>query len=101
MAFVAIVVLTALADWADAADRPNIVVIMTDDQVETDVQYMPTTRALLEAGGTTFKFSYASYPLCCPSRTTFLTGKYAHNHRILDNYTDERSGWAKTNHSNT
>ena len=25
------------------------------------------------------------HSLCCPSRATFLTGQYAHNHEILDN----------------
>ena len=28
-----------------------------------------------------FPDSFANWPLCCPSRATFLTGQYAHNHR--------------------
>jgi arylsulfatase A-like enzyme len=80
--------------------RPNIIVIMTDDQVVSDLEVMSKTRSLLKQGGTSFKFSYASFPLCCPSRSTFLTGQYAHNHRILDNWTDERSGWNNLDHNN-
>ena len=38
--------------------------------------------SLLGAQGTTFANSYTSFPLCCPSRATFLTGQYAHNHGV-------------------
>jgi N-acetylglucosamine-6-sulfatase len=41
---------------------------------------------LLAAEGTTFSNSFASYPLCCPSRATYLTGQYAHNHGVLFNH---------------
>ena len=71
---------------AHAADRrPNIVVITTDDMRVSDLEAMPHVRALLQEKGTTFVRSYASFPLCCPSRASFLTGQYAHNHGVLDN----------------
>ena len=59
--------------------RPNVIVIETDDQNVTDTSVMANTLALLGSRGTTFANSYVSYPLCCPSRATFLTGQYAHN----------------------
>jgi arylsulfatase A-like enzyme len=59
--------------------RPNVVVIMTDDQTVADMAAMPRTRALLGDRGVTFTRSFVSYPLCCPARATFLTGRYAHN----------------------
>ena len=34
--------------------------------------------------GTTFANSFVSLSLCCPSRATLLTGRYAHNHGVLD-----------------
>ncbi len=72
---------------ARAADpRPNIVVIMTDDQTVNDLRLMSLTRGLLARGGVTFRRSYVSYPVCCPSRATYLSGQYAHNHRVLGNY---------------
>jgi arylsulfatase A-like enzyme len=46
---------------------------------------MPRTRELLAERGTTFANSFASYPLCCPSRATLLTGQYAHNSGVLGN----------------
>jgi N-acetylglucosamine-6-sulfatase len=67
--------------------RPNVVVIDTDDMNQSDIWVMQKTLALLGAKGTTFENSYVSYPLCCPSRATFLTGQYAHNHHVL---TDQR-----------
>ncbi|HEY6637743.1 MAG TPA: sulfatase [Solirubrobacterales bacterium] len=67
--------------------RPNVVLINTDDMNESDLFVMRKTLALLGAHGTTFRNSYVSYPLCCPSRATQLTGQYAHNHGVL---TDQR-----------
>jgi N-acetylglucosamine-6-sulfatase len=73
----------AHARTASAADaRPNVVVIMTDDQTYRDLEAMPQTRRLVGEAGTTFTNAYVSYPLCCPSRATFLTGRYAHNHGV-------------------
>ena len=69
--------------------RPNVVVIDTDDQNVTDMFVMQKTLALLGGRGTTFNNSYVSYPLCCPSRATFLTGQYAHNHGVV---TDNQYG---------
>jgi N-acetylglucosamine-6-sulfatase len=67
------------------ASRPNVLVIMTDDQTVDDMRVLPKTRALLAAEGTTFANSYVSYSLCCPSRSTFLTGQYPHNHGVVAN----------------
>jgi N-acetylglucosamine-6-sulfatase len=75
--------LLACAPAASAADRPNVVVLMTDDQTVSDLDAMPRAQALLGAGGVTFDRFYVSYPLCCPSRATYLSGQYAHNHQVL------------------
>ena len=50
--------------------RPNFVVLMTDDQTVDDLQVMPRTRRMLGDRGVRFASSYASYPVCCPSRAT-------------------------------
>ncbi|HEX6150058.1 sulfatase [Nocardioides sp.] len=65
--------------------RPNIVAITADDMRVSDLEAMPRLRRLLRQRGTTFARSYATFPLCCPSRASFLTGQYAHNHGVLDN----------------
>jgi N-acetylglucosamine-6-sulfatase len=67
--------------------RPNIVLILVDDMAERDLQYMPTVQALLADEGTTFENSFTPFSLCCPDRTSILTGQYAHNHGVLGNGT--------------
>ncbi len=64
--------------------QPNIVLILTDDQ-RYDELSMPTVQSELMAKGTTFTNGFVVDPLCCPSRTTILTGKYSHSTDIYDN----------------
>lgn len=59
--------------------RPNVLVIEADDLRVDDLQWMPNVRHLLVDRGVTFANSFAPYPLCCPSRASFLSGKYTHN----------------------
>jgi len=74
------------ATAAKKAKKPNIVVITSDDQRQDDMIAMPKTKALLGNTGTTYRNSYVSYSLCCPSRATFLTGQYSHNHHVTWNF---------------
>ena len=80
----ACVLCLALAEAAFA--RPNVVMLMTDDQTVADMAAMPQTKRLVGGGGVTFRNSYVSYPVCCPSRATYLTGQYAHNHGVMGLY---------------
>jgi N-acetylglucosamine-6-sulfatase len=68
-----------------APARPNIVVIMTDDQTVADLRVMPNVLRVFGELGTTFGNSVVSYSLCCPSRATFLTGRYSHNTGVTGN----------------
>jgi N-acetylglucosamine-6-sulfatase len=80
--------------------RPNVLVIMTDDQTVESLRVMGNVKTLLADQGTTFDSAFASFSLCCPSRATFLTGQYAHNHGVLGNAPPE-GGYAKLDSSNT
>jgi arylsulfatase A-like enzyme len=81
--------------------RPNIVVIMTDDQALESMRVMPRTRTLIGgANGTRFRNSYVALPWCCPSRATFLTGQYPHNHNVWTNGPPD-GGYSRLDHSNT
>jgi N-acetylglucosamine-6-sulfatase len=75
-----------LAAVIAVAPPPNVVQVMTDDQTLRDMAVMPHTRAAIGAEGVTFTDYRASYPLCCPARSTVLTGQYAHNHHVLGNF---------------
>src|SRR3954465_14126552 len=66
--------------------RPNILVVMTDDQAAADLAQMPNVRKLLVQQGTKFTNAVDSFPLCCPSRATFITRQYAHNHGVVGNF---------------
>jgi N-acetylglucosamine-6-sulfatase len=63
----------------------NIIFILTDDQPDHTLQFMPRTNQLLGAAGVNFTRAYNSSALCCPSRASSLTGKYAHNTNIVGN----------------
>lgn len=69
---------TARADTA-AAPRPNIVVILSDDQRWDTLWGMPTVEEALASNGVTFANSFVVNPLCCPSRASILTGRHSHS----------------------
>ena len=80
-----------------AGQKPNFVVIQTDDQTidqlyatytppgGAPIPAMPNTLAAIAGKGVTFNRYYIPYPLCCPSRVSLLTGRYAHNHNVRGN----------------
>ncbi len=80
-----------------AGQKPNFVVIQTDDQTldqlyaeytppgGAPIPAMPNTLAAIAGKGITFNRYYVPYPLCCPSRVSLLTGRYAHNHNVRGN----------------
>lgn len=78
-------------DYAEARgaaatpERPNIIVIVTDDLDAASLEAMPRLKELLVSQGTSFANFFVSLALCCPSRATILRGQYAHNHQVLTN----------------
>jgi N-acetylglucosamine-6-sulfatase len=70
---------------SEAAAKPNVVVLMTDDQTLAQMRAMPYTERLLARTGLSFDRFYVTDPLSSPSRATFLTGQYAHNSGVVSN----------------
>jgi hypothetical protein len=59
--------------------RPNIVLVVTDDQRFDSMGHLPATNA---QPWLRFTRAYVNLPLCCPSRATILTGRYSHHTRV-------------------
>lgn len=73
-------------DHSASKGRPNIVFILTDDQdLQLDsLEYTPLTLKHLKEQGTFYKNHFVSTALCCPSRVSLWTGRYAHNTNVTD-----------------
>uniref|UniRef100_A0A182PNF8 Sulfatase N-terminal domain-containing protein n=1 Tax=Anopheles epiroticus TaxID=199890 RepID=A0A182PNF8_9DIPT len=65
----------------------NFLVIVTDDQDIMLKGMTPMAKTLehIANKGMTFVNAFTTSPICCPSRSSILTGKYAHNHKATNN----------------
>ncbi|WP_440223164.1 sulfatase family protein [Dokdonella sp. MW10] len=86
----AVVAFVAMYCAAGAYAAPNLVVLMADDLDEAtldrarDLGLMPHFERAFGEEGLRFTESFVTNALCCPSRATFLTGQYTHNHGVLN-----------------
>ena len=69
----------------DRSSRPHIVLIVTDDQRWDTLSQMPGVQRLLADRGLTFDNAFVTNPLCCPSRSAFLTGTHSHTTGVYTN----------------
>ena len=66
-------------------ERPNVLVIQTDDQTLADLDVMPNVRSLITAQGAKFTSAVTPFAICCPSRAAMMTGAYPHNNGVSAN----------------
>ncbi|MEU6195623.1 sulfatase [Streptomyces sp. NPDC047061] len=64
--------------------RPNILLVLTDDQPKETDWAIRRTADWLGGQGVTFTRAHANTPLCAPSRASIMSGRYAHHHGVLD-----------------
>ena len=69
----------------DPLTAPHVVLFLLDDMRHDDLAWMPNVQRQLVDRGVSFTANYASYPLCCPSRASLLTGQYAHRTGVISN----------------
>ena len=81
----------------DQATKPNVIVIVTDDQRE-GLQVMRKTKAAFETAGTYYPNAFVTTPLCCPARASIMTGNYVHNHGVMSNGEDD---WRDFDHADS
>jgi len=85
---------------AAAPQRPNVLVLETDDQTLDEMAVLPNVRRLIGDQGVTFDNNFDSFSLCCPSRASFLTGQYSHNNGVRGN-APPQGGYQALDKSNT
>ena len=73
-----------------AVTPPNVLWIITDDQMRSTLPYMPRVGRRLVGRGMRFRKGYAAVPLCGPARASMLSGMYPHDHHCLTNGTHRR-----------
>jgi N-acetylglucosamine-6-sulfatase len=93
-AAIAVQSLSGESATAQSSGRPNVVVLLTDDQTLDEMSGLPQTSSLIGGQGATFSRAYISYPLCCPSRAAILTGQYMHNNGVHGNSPPD-GGWQR------
>ncbi|MEM1226537.1 MAG: sulfatase [Planctomycetota bacterium] len=82
---------TAIAQPAGISS-PNILFILCDDHRfdclgSAGHPFLETPHLdSMAKDGVTLTRTYVTTSLCSPSRASILTGQYAHNHRVIDNY---------------
>jgi arylsulfatase A-like enzyme len=76
-----------------AAGKPNILFLLMDDMrsdgVMNNPAVLPKTKRWLGQAGTTFTNAFTTTSLCCPDRATIWSGRFEHNHGVVDNYSGD------------
>jgi arylsulfatase A-like enzyme len=64
------------------ADLPNVLIIVTDDQRADSMEALPLTSKWFVDQGRWYPNAFATTPVCCPSRASIFSGRFAHNHDV-------------------
>ena len=92
--FVALLATAAAA----APTKPNLVMVLTDDQdvLLGSMQAMPKVKKLIVEQGVNFTNAFIATPICCPSRSSYVSGMYQHNHKCYQNGVNDGPGRDET-----
>ena len=92
--------------YSSFSKPPNILFFLTDDQdIELGgLEPLSKAKRWIAENGVTFENSFATVPLCCPSRASILTGLYQQNTQVFNNSLEGNcygSEWKETLEKNT
>ena len=69
-----------------AATRPNVLIIIMDDQRDQGtLAVQPNVRRLFQSEGVAYANAFDTTPLCCPARGSLFSGRYPHNTGVRTN----------------
>ncbi|KAG5763455.1 hypothetical protein H9Q72_008445 [Fusarium xylarioides] len=80
------VLASLVASVASAKTRPNIILVLVDDQdvhMES-LKHMPLLKKQMADEGTLYTSHYCTTAICCPARVSILTGRLSHNTNVTD-----------------
>ncbi|MFP6663019.1 MAG: sulfatase [Deltaproteobacteria bacterium] len=72
-------------DLAPEPLAPNVILIITDDQRQDSLQFLPITLQSIAARGVSFSNAFSTHPICGPARATLLSGLDTRRHRVFGN----------------
>jgi N-acetylglucosamine-6-sulfatase len=65
--------------------KPNILLLVTDDQTMRSLELMPYLSSHPEGNWVSFERAIVATPMCCPSRVTILTGRHSYKQGVIAN----------------
>ena len=77
------------ANAATRPSRPDIIVILTDDERRGTLHWMPSVWNQVVRRGIRYPNAMVPTSVCCPSRASILTGLFAHSTKVWSN----GAGW--------
>ncbi|MCB0353050.1 MAG: sulfatase-like hydrolase/transferase [Bdellovibrionales bacterium] len=84
--FCLFVQLIPLTSRCEEGEKPNFLIIVSDDQRIEDFELvMPLLAARVKSSALSFERAYVTTPMCCPSRSSIFTGRYASHHGVTAN----------------
>jgi len=85
--FITLLVSILQRNTIKAETKKNIIFLLADDLDVSlnSMTVMQKTNRLFQKEGVSFTNAFSTSPLCCPSRSSILTGKYEHNHHVNTN----------------
>ncbi len=68
-----------------AMAQPNFIFVLADDMTYDEFRFMPRTQEYFAINGVRFTNAFVTHAICCPSRSSIMTGRYSKNTGVRTN----------------